>query len=214
MTENAVEPVASPGISLVQKTWWRGPLIWAVFLALLYVLRDFFLIGFLTFLVCFVVRALVGFLERRFSPQGLSPRLDLTFTVLVILVFCLVLYGLGRYFVPPVMREGKSLLSQLQHTSASELQDSLLANTVGAWQFHNQYGTSQEERYQTAFRKFQESDRAGEGLYRTFPQLEARLQAEFESHYPPARLLQSQWTLPRPSAASEPPRPLHPLQIS
>ena len=40
--------------------WWFKPLIWGSLLVLLYLLHDFFLIGFLTFLICFGVRSLVG----------------------------------------------------------------------------------------------------------------------------------------------------------
>ncbi len=189
-------------------------MIWAAFLGLLYVLHEFFLIGFLTFLVCFIVRALVGFLARRISPHGASHGLDLTLTFSVLLGICLVLYGLGRYFVPPVIREGKSLVAQLQHTSAAELQNILLANTVGAWQFHRQFGTPPDQRYQTEFKKFQESGRNGEGLYRSFPQLEARMQADFEANYEHAQVLHLQSTdstgsaLPKESDSASQPEPL------
>ena len=72
---------------------------------------------------------------------------------------------------------------------ATELQDSLLANSVGAWKFERQFGEPNDTRYQTAFKQFQESGRSGEGLYRSFPKLEARLQADFEAQYEKAQIL-------------------------
>lgn len=193
----------SPAMSVAEQTWWQKPLIWGVFLGLLYVLRDFFLIGFLTFLVCFIVRGFVGIFGRRMFPKGLTHGVDLALTLSILMAICLLLYGLGRYFVPSVIREGKSLVMQLKNTSAPELQSNLLANTVGTWQFRNRFGTPQDERYQIAFHQFQQSGRDGEGLYRTFPQLEARLQADFEAQYEQALILQLQTSEPKPSAANE-----------
>jgi predicted PurR-regulated permease PerM len=66
--------------------------------ALLYVLREFFLIGFLTFLFCFVVRSAVRALMRRVSPRQENHRLDSLRTVTVFLGICLACYGLGRSF--------------------------------------------------------------------------------------------------------------------
>ncbi len=44
-SSNIPSPIPS---SLPQQTWWYRPLIWGTLLLLLYLLRDFFLIGFLT----------------------------------------------------------------------------------------------------------------------------------------------------------------------
>ena len=122
-----------------QRNWWHKPLIWGGFLVLLYVLREFFLIGFLTYLICFVVRSLVGFLMRRFAPRRESHLLELILTVSIFVSFCLGLYGVGRYFVPQVIRQGKSLIAQLQNMGPEGLQNSVLANTVGTWQFQKRF---------------------------------------------------------------------------
>ena len=134
----ARSPESSP--SLAQQTWWHKPLIWAAFVALLYLLRDFFLIGFLTFLFCFIVRSVVGALMRRISPGQENHRLDRLLTLTVFLGICLALYGLGRFFVPPMIRQGKSLVTQIRNLSAVEVQNALLANTVGSWKFKQQFG--------------------------------------------------------------------------
>ncbi|MEQ9380078.1 MAG: AI-2E family transporter [Pirellulales bacterium] len=166
-----------------QQTWWHKPLIWATFVALLYVLREFFLVGFLTFLFCFIVRSAVGALIRRISPGQKSQRLDSLLTLVVFLGICLTLYGLGRFFVPPVIRQGKSLATQIKNLSAAEVQNMLLANTVGSWKFKQQFGQPTDPRYQRAFSEFQAAGNSGEGLYQQFPALHSRLEAEFEAYY-------------------------------
>ena len=172
-----------------QPNWWYHPLIWAVFLVLLYLLREFFLIGFLTFLICFIVRGLVGFLMRRISPNRESRSLELILTLSIFVALCLGLYGVGRLVVPYVIAEGKSLVAQVQTMGPAGLQNSLLSNTVGAWQFQRQFGTPENQRYQAEFAKFQESGRSGEGLYQSFPKLFSSLQAEFESRFERAQVL-------------------------
>ena len=171
------------------RNWWYKPLIWAVFLVLLYLLREFFLIGFLTFLICFIVRGLVGFLMRRIAPNRESRSMELILTLAIFVAVCLGLYGVGRLVVPLGIREGKSLVAQLQTMGPAGLQNSLLSNTVGTWQFQRQFGTSEDQRYQAEFKKFQESGRSGEGLYQSFPKLNSRLQAEFESSFERAQVL-------------------------
>lgn len=192
MNSNISRSLLEPSASWGQQTWWYKPLIWGTFLALLYVLRGFFLIGFLTFLICFIVRSVVGFLVRRIAPASKSRGLDLVLTLAVLLGICLGLYGLGRYFVPQLIRQGKSLLVQIQDSSAEQLRDTLLANTVGAWRFQRQFGKPEDARYQKAQGEFQATGRYGEGLYREFPGLHSRLQADFEANYEQAQMLQLQ----------------------
>ncbi len=169
--------------------WWRAPLIWAVFLVLLYLLREFFLIGFLTFLTCFIVRGLVGFLMRRIAPHRESRSMELVLTLAIFVAVCLGLFGVSRLVLPYGIREGKSLVAQLQAMGPAGLQNSLLSNTVGTWQFKRQFGTPTNQRYQAEFKKFQESGRSGEGLYQSFPKLFSNLQAEFESSFERAQVL-------------------------
>ncbi len=172
-----------------QPNWWRAPLIWAVFLALLFLLREFFLIGFLTFLICFIVRGLVGFLMRRIAPHRESRAMELILTLAIFITVCLGFLAVSRLVVPYGIREGKSLVAQLQTMGPAGLQNSLLSNTVGTWQFQRQFGTPEDPRYQAEFNKFQESGRSGEGLYQSFPKLFSSLQAEFESSFERAQVL-------------------------
>lgn len=192
MTSNPASLPTNPTLSLAQQTWWHKPLIWGTFLVLLYLLREFFLIGFLTFLFCFIVRSLVGFLKRRLGSNSDDYRTDLILTLLVFFVICGILYGVGRYFVPQLIRQSKSLVAQMKDSSAAQVQNTLLANTVGAWSFERKYGIPDDPRYQRGLSEFEAAGRNGEGLYREFPKLNTRLQAEFESNYEQAQVLHLQ----------------------
>ncbi len=180
-------------------TWWYKPLIWGGLLAIVYLLQEFFLIGFLTFLLCFIVRGAVGLIKRRIAPDRDSHALELALTVLVFVAICLVLYGIGRFFVPPVIRQARSLVVQVQNTSPEEVQNSLLSNTVGAWQFRRQFGAPGDPRYQEAMQQFQEAGRNSQGLYESFPKMKSRLQADFEADYERAQVIHLQ---SGPAAAS------------
>ena len=191
--------------SLVQQTWWHKLLIWGTFLVLLYVLREFFLIGFLTFLFCFVVRSAVGFLTKPISADGeKNRRIDLILTLSVFLGICLALYGLGRFFVPQLVRQGRSLVTRMQNSSAGRIQNTLLANTVGRWKFENQFGKRDDPRYQKGLIQFQAAGRNGEGLYQEFPKLHSSLEAEFEANYEQARVLHLQSQTPQETSAGGP----------
>jgi predicted PurR-regulated permease PerM len=189
MTSDTSSLAANATQSLAQQTWWHKPLIWGTFLVLLYLLREFFLIGFLTFLFCFIVRSAVGVLTRHLAPGRDDRRLDLLLTLSIFLGLCLGLYGLGRYFVPHLIRQGKSLVTQMQNSSVEEVQNTLLANTVGTWKFDHQFGKPDDPRYQQRLSQFQAAGHNGEGLYQEFPKLHSRLQAEFEVNYEQAQVL-------------------------
>jgi predicted PurR-regulated permease PerM len=196
MTGDTASDCVEAPPSLAQLTWWHKPLIWGALLVLLYLLREFFLIGFLTFLFCFIVRSAVGILMRRLSPDRDDHRLDLILTLSFFLGICLLLYGVGRFFVPPLIREGKSLVTQMKDSSAEEVQNTLLAKTIGTWEFDLQFGQPDDPRYQKGLSLFEAAGRDGEGLYQEFPKLHSRLQAEFEANYEQAQVLhlQSQGT--------------------
>ncbi len=184
--------------------WWHKPLIWVTFVALLYVLREFFLIGFLTFLICFIVRSLVGFLTRHVTHGRGGHRLDLLLTLSVFLGCCCGLYGLGRFFVPELIRQGKSLVTQMKNSSAEDLQNMLLAKTIGTWQFDSQYGGPADPRFQTGLSQFLADGRGGEGLYQRFPKLDSRLRDEFEADYEQAQVLHLQTSNPLSTSAGGP----------
>ncbi len=202
MANDSYDLTAASLRSIPQQTWWHKPAIWAAFLLLVYLLREFFLIGFLTFLFCFVIRSLVGVLMRRFASGRESHRLETLLTLALIFCICIAMYGLGRFFLPSMIREGKSLAMQLRNLSVEEVQNALLSKTVGAWEFNRQFGSPKNPRYQKAFNQFLADGRNGEGLYQTFPSLHSKLQAEFEANYEQSQVVYLQSLDPQGASAS------------
>ena len=57
--------------------------IWCVFLAVIYLARDFFFTGFMTFLFCYLTLGVVGRAMKRLSPDRDRPWLRRLLTVAV-----------------------------------------------------------------------------------------------------------------------------------
>lgn len=182
-----------------QRTWWYSPLIWGSLLLLLYLLRDFFLIGFLTFLLCFVVRSLVVATKRRIDPRHENRRLDWILTLAIFFGCCLILFGLGRYFVPEVLHQGKSLAVQLRKLNAEEVRNSLLSRTIGAWEFNEEFGSPSDPRYQLGWKHFQTLERVDDEPGQPEPAKVNRQETDFESATKLS--LGNQWWATNPQAA-------------
>jgi predicted PurR-regulated permease PerM len=113
------------------------------------------------------------------------------------------LYGLGRYFVPQLVRQGKSLVTQIQDLNANQVQNTLLAHTVGKWRFERTYGSPSDPRYQMGLQDYQAAGRNGEGLYQEFPKLYSKLRADFEANDRRARILNQRSFDPKGPLAME-----------
>jgi predicted PurR-regulated permease PerM len=107
---------ADRGFGFLHRIRWRRIAFWGIFLGLLYVLRDFFDVIFLTFLFSYIFGHLVSWLLRLAGKEA-SPgfRKGFVLGLYVVLVGGL---GLGLYVAyPHLLKQGKALLDR-----------------VGAWQ--------------------------------------------------------------------------------
>lgn len=167
---------------------WLGPtaeglLIWAGLILLLYALHDVFAIVLLTFLLVYLVRAIVVPLAGRISPGQDRPGLERWLTLATFGAMVALLWGLGSLVGPQLVLQGRLLTAHAQHLEPEELRDHLLARTLGAYLFGQTYGTPEDPRYQAAFAQFAAQGRAGEGAFADFGPLQARVQAGFEMAY-------------------------------
>lgn len=163
-------------------------LIWAGLGTVLYALRDVFPIVFLTFLLVYLVRALVVPLAHRISPGRERPGMERWLTLCVFTAIVALLWGLGALIGAQLITQGRLLIAHAQHLKAEELRDQVLARTVGAYLFGQQFGTPDEPGYQAALARFTDQGRAGEGAFAEFGPLQARVQAAFEMAYEEAEL--------------------------
>src|SRR5262252_4978336 len=83
--------------------------IWALFLVLLYLARDFFFMAFMTFLFCYFTLAVVGWGMRRLSPDRDRPVLRRVLTVAFFIVVPLALLGVAVVVAPRVLDQGQRL---------------------------------------------------------------------------------------------------------
>jgi predicted PurR-regulated permease PerM len=157
---------------------WERWLIWAAFLGLMYVLRDLFLIIFLTFLLTYFLRNAVVRIGFWLSPSRPQVWLERT---LAVLCWCLVivgLYGVAAWLGPKLISQGEALVARVSKVNPSTELDELLTRTVGAYLFERDYGGPSDERFERALREF-----SAHGLrvdvYEDFPALEAAVEGPF-----------------------------------
>jgi predicted PurR-regulated permease PerM len=162
---------------------WEDILLWAGFLVLLYFLQDVFPVVFLTFLLTYLVRAIVIPLARKISPKQERPTLERLLTLGTFAAIVALLWGLAVLLVPQFVLQARLLTAHAERLDPQEILDHFLARTVGAYLFHQAYGTSDDPRYQAAFDKYTERQRTGEGAFADFGRMQMQVRAGFEIAY-------------------------------
>lgn len=102
-------------------------MIWAIFFGLMYVLRDFFSIVFMTYIMSYVGYRIVALLTRQ---EGKS-RLRKPVIAIVYATALAVGYLFAQSVFPLAVEQGKWLLAQINGVDLALFRDDLLAKTVG-----------------------------------------------------------------------------------
>jgi predicted PurR-regulated permease PerM len=178
-----LQPVTTTGRGLGIRLPWDSILTWAGTLLVLYALHGVFPIVFLTFLLVYLVRAVVVPLACRISPGEERPGLERWLTLGTFGVVVVLLWALGSFLGPRLVLQGRLLVAHVEHLEPQEVLDHLLARTVGAYLFARTFGGPEDPRYRAAFARFAAQGRAGEGAFAGFGPLQARVQAGFEMAY-------------------------------
>src|SRR6185436_17086006 len=92
------------------KIAWEKMLIWGLFLLIVYALRHFFLIIFMTFIVTYIMRGVVGRISRFVMPSGERIWLDRGLSVAGFAVLLFGLYAAGSYLGPRLYKQGDALV--------------------------------------------------------------------------------------------------------
>ncbi len=159
--------------------------IWCLFLAVLYLARDFFFTAFMTFIFCYLTLAVVDFVMKRLSPGKERLRLRSLVTVAVFVLVPMILLGVGTLLAPRLIAQGHRLGGWLSQMSPETEAARLLENFVGPSEFKSEYGNSSDPRYQKALAEFREKGETHVEAYNTFPQLEAWREGSFsKSRHP------------------------------
>jgi len=162
---------------------WEDILVWTGLLLVLYALHDVFLLVFLTFLLTYLVRAIVIPLARRISPDRERPGLERWLTLGTFVAIVALLWGFASLVVPQFVLQARLLTSHAERLAPQQMLDHFLARTVGAYLFNRTYGGPGDPRFQAAFDRFVAGEQVGEGAYASFGHLQAGVRSGFEIAY-------------------------------
>jgi len=160
---------------------WETITIWALFLGAVYVLRSFFFIVFMTFIVAYTMRGLVVRLAGVLSAKRDSVWLERAISVICFAALLAAIGGLGRYFGPLLFDQGKLLVGKVDTFDNPQGKfDDLLQETVGRYLVSEKYGEPGDETYDEAFAEYQ-----SQGLhyeqYAEFGRFLARVEEQFRA---------------------------------
>jgi len=157
--------------------------IWSLFLAFLYLTRDFFFTGFMTFLFSYLILGLVGWCMKRLSLNQDKPGLRRLLTLAVFIVIPLVLVGVAILIAPALLRQGQQLGGWLSQVNPESEVSRLFENYVGPAEFKNKYTGPQDPAYQQDLEKFRASEVLHVNEYHDFPHLEAWVGGAFNKNF-------------------------------
>ena len=138
---------------------WPKIIIWGLFLTLLYILRDFFLILFLTFLIAYIARTFVSF-AFDLIPEGFRKGWHDQLLVIVFFISLLFgLYGASTFFAPRLAMQGKALIKKVGtlDESPKTFLDNILRAGIGSYLVDSNYGEPGTPKFDSAFNEFKTS---------------------------------------------------------
>ena len=171
------------GFQFLEWLPWEKLTIWAVFLLLVYSLRSFFFIIFMTFIIAYSMRGLVDWLANKISPNAEKAWLHRLLTVGCFLGLLLAGYGSGSYLWPKLKEQVEDKLlpmaKEVTDNPAGKL-DEVLRDTLGHYEASDKYGSPGDEAYDQAFEEYKK-----QGLhYKEFGAFQKelqRLESRFEA---------------------------------
>lgn len=148
---------------VVSRKQWQHWLVWALFALVVYQLRGFFFVAFITFLLCYLVRTIVEAISKRFSPADRHRvRLDQLLTLATFLVMSGILVGTALWIGPRFVQQSRALLARQQSFDPQAAFQSMLNRSVGPLLMRSKMGASDDDRYQSALQVYQENSQHGE----------------------------------------------------
>jgi predicted PurR-regulated permease PerM len=177
--------------------------IWGLFLAVLYLARDFFLTAFLTFLFCYLTLAVVGRVMKRLSPQHERPWLRRLLTVAVFVLVPLVLLLVGALVGPRLLDQGQHLAGWAAHVTPETEVARLLEGWIGPAEFRQQYGGPDDPRYKKGLEAFRATGASHVQAYQDFPALEAWVEGGFARQFDAQHSAEVRMHLLREGTSSE-----------
>jgi predicted PurR-regulated permease PerM len=169
--------------------WWPWPVllkklaIWGVFLAVLYLARNFFFMAFMAFVFSYLTLAVVGWAMARLSPTRERSGLRRLLTVAVFVVVPLALLGVGALAGPRLVGQAQRLAAWSGQVTPEGEVARVLEGVVGPREFAQAYGGPGDPRYEEGLKEFRASGDQHVAAYYEFPHLEAWVEAGFSKQF-------------------------------
>lgn len=134
---------------------WEKLIIWGLFLLAVYVLRHFFFIIFMTFILTYIMRSVIVRIVRLVSSRPEVPWLERVLALVCFALFLLGLYGGVSYLGPPLKAQFEGLVQRARELDPEKELERLGARTVGAYLVNRKYpGGQQDPQYEKDFEVF------------------------------------------------------------
>jgi predicted PurR-regulated permease PerM len=157
--------------------------IWAGFFLLLYLARDFFFAGFMTYLFSYAVLSLVDRWMRRLSPDRPRAWLRRLLTLGLLIAGPLSLVGVGFLVAPRAVEQGQRLAGWLSHVTLESETARVLEGFVGPHLFRAHYTGPDDPKYQADLEAFRREGQSHVRAYNDFPALEAWVEGGFGKRF-------------------------------
>jgi len=167
-----------PGLPLLEWLPWEKILIWGLFLLLVYTLRHFFFIIFMTFILAYVMRSVVHRVMRIARVRGEKPWLERVVAIASFVLLLSGLYAAGSLVAPQLYRQGEALVQRVTQIEPQKELNNILAKTVGAYLFRREHGERGDAAYVKAFEEF--SRRGPTAAASNFPEQMDAIEKRFE----------------------------------
>lgn len=161
---------------------WEKITIWGLVLLGIWVLRDFFFVIFMTFIVTYIMRSVIVRVVWLVARRRQAPLLERGLALVGFAALLGGLYLAGSWLWPPVENQFHVLKGKIEQFDANQFIEELGAKTIGAFLFNRKYGTTEEEAYEIAFQEWIDKGAVRERPldYQTFADLDAPIRGAFE----------------------------------
>ncbi len=168
---------------------WEKITMWGLFLGAVYVLRSFFFIVFMTFIVAYTMRGLVVRVSSLFGQKNEHVWLERVLSLVCFAALLAAIGALGRYFGPELYSQGEKLIAKVDTLvgNPQEKLDDVLVDVVGPFLVSEKYGESGDDAYDEEFKKYQDSGLQS-GAYEAFVRQLRTLETDFVDEFEKKRV--------------------------
>ncbi|MBI4586163.1 MAG: AI-2E family transporter [Planctomycetes bacterium] len=161
---------------------WEKLTIWGLFLLLVYALREFFTVIFLTFLFSYIMTNVVRRILRILSPGKERLWLHRVCVAVSFVLLLSALTGIVLFLKKPFEEQVDSLKIQFRTFDPKTLFNDVIRSTIGTWQFDRKYLSTPAGRAQLQqdFEEFRQKKSQSTAV-KEFDEFKAALEKDFEA---------------------------------